>query len=140
MTEPYAGLKYMGATPGADANTYVLVATTLPAAPTDAMNMNRDGACPENFSALLGRRKLCLTLDHVQAGTLNFYASQNRGTTWRQIDTSGLIAAPAANSSTVMEFLIEGLRDWKLEWVNGGVAQNPWEVNLSLSPDRAAAI
>lgn len=139
MTEPYAGLKYMGATPGADANTYVLVATTLPAAPTDAMNMNRDGACPENFAALTGRRKLCLTLDHVQAGTLNFYASQNRGTTWRQIDTVAA-PAPAASGSTVVEFLIEGLRDWKLEWVNGGVAQNPWEPNLSLSDERAAAV
>lgn len=139
MSGPYAALKYLGATPGADANTYVLVATTLPAAPTDAMNMNRDGACPECFSANVGARKLCLTLDHVQAGTLNFYASQNRGTTWRQIDTVAA-AAPAASGSTVVEFLIEGLRDWKLEWVNGGVAQNPWEVNLSLSPDRASAL
>lgn len=135
----YSAIRYMGATPGADANTYVLLATTLPATPTDAMNMNRDGACGENFAALSGTRKLCLTLDHVQAGTLRFYASQNRGTTWRQIDDI-VVAAPAANSSTVVEFLVEGLRDWKLEWVNGGIAQNPWEVNLSFSDDRAAAV
>lgn len=135
MSGPYAALKYLGSTPGADSNDYVLVASILPAAPTNAMN----GNWPECFPANVGARKLCLTLDHVQAGTLKFYASQNRGVTWRQIDEVAA-PAPAANSSTVVEFLIEGLRDFKLEWTNGGVAQNPWEVNLSLSPDRAAAI
>jgi hypothetical protein len=131
--EPFPNLKYAGATPGADANTYVLFATILPAAPTNAMNAN----WMESAFALLGARKFCLLLDHVQAGTLNAYQSRDRGATWQQIDSQA-IAAPAATSSTVVDFVVEGLRDWKLEWVNGGVAQNPWQVNMSLSEQRAA--
>lgn len=136
---PHANIKYAGSTPGADANVYVLFASTNPASLTSTINDPMNANLPENFTALTGTKKLCLLLDHVQAGTLRLYESINRGTNWRQIDEA-VVAAPAAASSTAVEFLIESLRDFMLVWVNGGVAQNPWDVNLSFSDDRAAAI
>lgn len=131
----FSTIAYKGSTPGADANTYVIFATILPAAPTNAMNAN----WPECAPALLGFRKMALMIDHVQAGTLNTYESRDRGVTWRQVDTQA-IAAPAAASSTVMDFLVETFRDFKIEWVNGSVAQNPWDVNIALSDDRGPTV
>jgi hypothetical protein len=135
MSGPHSNIKYTGSTPGADASTYVLFATILPAAPTNAMNANWG----ESAFAHMGVRKFSVLIDHVQAGTLNAYESIDRGVTWRQIDTVA-VAAPAAASSTSVDFQVEGLRDFKLEWVNGGVAQNPWEVLQSLSDQRASTL
>lgn len=126
-------IKYQGITPGANGNTTVLFATVLPAAPTDVQNAQ----WMENAFALFGMRKFSLLLKCNQAGTLNAYESRNRGVTWSQID-SVAVAAPAATASFVADFVVESLRDWKLEWVNGGVAQNPWDVNMSMSDQRAA--
>lgn len=129
----FTRFKWMGATPGNNGNTTILFATTLTTA--DAMNANLS----ECWFALVGGRKFCLLLDHSHGGTLNAYASDDRGANWRQIDTA-VIAAPAAAASTAYEFLVEGLRDFKLEWVNGGTAQSPWMPNMSLSDDRASAL
>lgn len=131
MFESFSHLKYAGSTPGADANTYVLFATILPAAPTNAMNAN----WPAKAFQLLGVRKFCIDIDHVQAGTLNEYKSDDRGANWRQVSTEA-VAAPAASGVTRREYLVEADQDWKLEWVNGGVAQNPWVVDMALSDDR----
>jgi hypothetical protein len=129
-----ARVGYAGTTPGADANTYVLFATCNPGTATDPQNANWG----QNALGFMFADKFTLNLDHVQAGTLNAYVSQDHGTTWGQLSTEA-IAAPAASGSTYREFNLEGLMDWKLEWVNGGVAQNPWRVNMSIvSVDRAA--
>lgn len=133
-------IKYAGLTPGTDSDVYVLLATTLPASPTNAQNMNRDNACPENFFGLSGTRKVVLLLDHSHLGTLKAYSSNDRGTNWRQIDEVAVATPAAATGSTAVEFLVEGLRDFKLEWTNGGTAQSPWQVNLSLSDQRASAL
>ena len=132
-------IQYAGTTPGTDSNTYVILATTLPAAPTNAMNMNRDNACPANYAGLAGIRKVALTLKHSHLGTLNLYASIDRGTNWRQMDTIA-VATPAATASDLFEFLVEGMRDFKIEWVNGGTAQSPWEVTIAFSDQRASPL
>lgn len=130
-----ADIKYAGSTPGADANTYVLLATTNPGTSTDPMNANWS----QRFFALTGTRKVTLTLKCDNAGTLKVYEQKARNGTWRQIDQVS-VSAPAATSSFVAEFDVEGLDDWKLEWVNGGSAQTFWDVFLSLSDQRAAPL
>jgi hypothetical protein len=124
---PHAICKYTGTTPGADANTYVLLATT---------QATGNAGWPECYFALAGVKKVTLVIKHNNAGTLKVYESTDRGTNWRQID-SITVAAPAATAATPYDFVVEGMRDWKLEWVNGGAAQSPWDVLLSLSEQRA---
>lgn len=131
----YPRIGYTGSTPGADSNTYVLFATILPATPTDAQNAN----WPQNMFMLADVHKFCLLLKNNQSGTINIYESEDRGVTWQQVDTLAVSAA-ASTGSNPMEFLVEGMKDMKIEWVNGGSAQTTWSVNMSLSSDRAAAV
>lgn len=135
MSGSFSTVKYSGLTPGADANTYVLFATTLPAAPTDAQNAQ----WPQKGFALMGIHKVALALKNTQAGTLNAYESPDRGVTWNQVDTVA-VAATAATASFLADYLVEGFADFKLEWVNGGAAQAKWDVMLALSDDRASAL
>ncbi len=120
-------LKYTGATPGADANTYSIfdTVTAFPGA---------------NYLPSLHMKRLMVSMAHNQAGTLNWYETQSRqstssGTTWTQIGTLA-VAAPAANTADTFDFLVEEYQDFKLEWVNGGVAQNPWLVDVALTDER----
>ncbi len=119
-----APIKYTGTAPGADANTYVIFSSVV--------------AFPGGWLAqMAGMKRLIVDMKHSQAGTLNFYYSLNRGTSWNQVYTSGAIAAPASTSSTIQDFAIEQYPDFKLEWVNGGVAQATWLITLALTDERA---
>lgn len=131
MGAPFSRFTHQGAAPGTDANTYILFATVGPVA-------RARPTFPQNFFATNGVRKFCLDLDHSHGGTLNAYKSSDEGATWRQVYTE-TVAAPAASGVTQREWLVEGVQDWKLEWVNGGTAQNPWVADMSLSDDRASA-
>lgn len=118
-------VKYTGSTPAADGNTYVLFSTVV------AFN----GA---NMAQNAGMKRLIVDIGHAAAGTMNLYRSQNRGTTWDQVYTSGSIAAPASTASTIRDFAIEEYQDFKLEWVNGGSTQaTRWIVDMSLTDQRA---
>ncbi len=129
----FTRLKYSGITPGANGNTTILFATTLTTADT------QNAQLPECFFALAGIRKFTLLLKCDNAGTIKAWESTDRGANWRQIDSLA-VAAPASTASVALEFLVEGLKDFKLEWTNGGAAQTVWDVNMTFSEDRAAAI
>lgn len=132
-------VNWQGTIPGADANTYVLWATANPGSTqTDRViqNANRDGAMGARFFANLGVRKIVLSLKNSQAGTLNEYYSPDRGTTWLSV-SSFAIPIPAAGFTTEREFLVESYADWKLEWVNGGVAQATWSPQIAGTDQRA---
>lgn len=122
MTEPLTVWKYTGLTPGANANTYVLFSTVV-ALPGAGMLSSA------------GISRIKLGLEHDQAGTLNSYRSSNRGTTWIQLSTTA-VAAPAASTTSEVDFLVDGYADWKLEWVNGGLAQTIFDVVLVGTPQR----
>lgn len=123
----FSRISYTGSTPGTDANTYVLFAT---------FQATSNAQWPQDAFALFGMRKFALDLKHSHGGTLNAYKSSDRGVNWRQVSTE-VIAAPAATAGTQREFLVEGVQDWKLEWVNGGTAQSPWVIDMSMSDQRA---
>lgn len=133
---------YNGFTPGADSNVYPLYSTcgitgttpgTAGAAPSLFLPV------PKGFFQHAGIHKMIFDIKCTQAGTIKWYKSSDRGTTWRQ-EGSQAIAAPAATDSVVQEFLVEAYLDFKVEWTNGGVAQATWAVDIVGSPDRAAAI
>jgi len=143
----FSTVKYTGTTPGADSNTYVIFATTLPVSPgasgitqsSDPMNANRFNAWAESSPALMGFRKVSVTMKMDKLGTLNLYESIDRGTTWRQVDTIA-VAAPASTASFLTDFLVEGMRDFKIEWVNGGTAQTFFDVVIAFSSERASPL
>jgi hypothetical protein len=124
MGTAFSQLKYTGAAPGADSSTYVLFNSVT-------------ATFPERAFGLWGVHKFCLDLKCNQAGTLNWYKSDDRGVNWRQMGTLA-VAAPAATDSVLAEFFVASERDFKLEWVNGGSAQTTWFLDMSLSDDRAA--
>jgi hypothetical protein len=118
-----ARVKYTGTTPGADTNTYTLFTTV-------------NGEIGQGFFQHADIHKVHLLLKCNNAGTLKSYESTDRGVNWRQIGQEA-IAAPAATADVERDFIVEALLDFKLEWVNGNVAQNPWDPNVALISDRA---
>lgn len=119
-------IQYQGGTPGADANTYKFFDSTV--------------AFPAPWYCAMNRlKRLQVGLSNSQAGTYNWYKSNTRLTNpsatpvWTLIGTRAVVAAPPENTD---DFLIEEYADFKLEWVNGGVAQAIWVPNLALSGER----
>src|SRR4051812_48501773 len=108
-----AQVKYIGATPGVDSNVYVLFSSVLSELGGRAM-------------AASCSHKVNLDLLAQNIGTLKWYKSQDRGVTWNQIGSESI--TPVANTSVQRDYIIEALADFKLEWTNGGSAQNPWVV------------
>lgn len=106
--------KTTASTPGTDSNTYVLFSST---------------GYAERFFALSGISKFVLDLKHSHIGSLKSYKSDDRGTNWRQLSDDAI--SPASIGTTHAEFLVGAMRDWKLEWVNGGTAQSPWVVDMA---------
>lgn len=118
-----ANIKYIGATPGADPNTYTLFNTV-----TSQMGQRALG--------IHGIRKLFLSLKGNNAGTLKWYTSSDRGLNWVQLGQEA-VAALAASASIQRDYPVEAEPDFKLDWVNGGAAQNPWIINMALDSQRA---
>jgi hypothetical protein len=110
-------LSYMSGTPGADANTYNVVNSTL-----------LGGA---NFFSHTGTRRVMVTIKNSHAGTLKEYRSTDKGATWTQISETA-VAAPAASASNTYKYHVSQFNDWKLDWVNGGSAQTTFTVDISL--------
>jgi hypothetical protein len=119
-------VKYTGSTPGADANTYNLLNTTLLGGGS-------------NFFANSGTAKVQLFLKNADTGTLKEYVSEDGGTNWSQISETA-VAAAAATGQNAYEFVVEPYRDWKLDWVNGGSAQTTWVVSMALVGGRGAVV
>jgi hypothetical protein len=118
-------LKYTGATPGTDSNTYVLFSTASPSAGVA-------GACPMgNWGPAMCVHSFHWDIKHSQAGTVRGYHSSDRGATWTQFYDTGSLAAPTYTDKDVV--LVEGFADFKFEWVNGGTAQATWVVNMDVS-------
>ncbi len=123
---PFAKLKYTGATPGADTNTYNLLNT-------------HSAGWPGNWPALFGVYKIIVDIHHDKLGTLNWYKTMSdtpEAAVWVQMGTLA-IAAPAATAGTQAEIFVEAEKHVKVDWVNGGTAQTTFHVDMSLSDQRA---
>lgn len=133
MTESVS-VRYTGSVPGADSNTYPI--------------FNSVTAFPGCYMAQdNGLKRLFVTIDHPQNATLKFYRCMDgigggtaaRGTTWVQVGGDFAITASATDVST-FDGLIEGFPDFKLDLVNGGVAQTGMTVTIALTGERTAAV
>jgi hypothetical protein len=127
MSADTAAITYQGLTPGADTNTYVMFSTAV--------------AFPSaNYCAMNRMKRLQVGLSNSQAGTYNWYKSNTRLTApsatpvWTQIGTRAVAAGATAENDD--DFLIEEYADFKLEFVNAGVAQATWVVSMALSGER----
>lgn len=115
---------YAGTAPGADSNTYVLFSSVV------ALNGKR-------MHTHFGLNRLVVDVKHSQNGTFKLSKSQDRGTTWHQVDS---VAVTETTNSDIYDALVEEYDDFKLEWVNAGSAQATWAVDIALVGSRAAAV
>lgn len=118
--------KYAGSVPGADSNTYTIFSSI-------AAGMGGN-ACAGH-----GLKRLFVTIDNNNTGTLVLSRSNDRGTTWVVVDSQAA-AASTATSVTQYDAVILGFPDFKLEWTNGGSAQTGFTVTISLDDGRAATV
>ena len=123
----YARVKYLGTALPIDATTENLFSTVVAAPDTP------------NFLASADIHRVVVRLKNDQAGTLKTYRSSDRGTNWSQVSQTS-VAAAASTASNDYDFLVEGYRDFKIDWLNGGVTQTTFAPDISLISDRAAAV
>lgn len=116
-------VSYSGTALPTDSNTFTLFSTVTAAGFPD-------------FFAYSGTKRFVLRVKNSHAGTLKAYRSANHGTNWSQIDEVAVVAA-AATDENAYDFFIEGFRDWKLDWVNGGTTQTTFSPDMALDTDRA---
>lgn len=121
----HVGIDYTGATPGTDSNDYVLFSsvTSFPMARAFAM---------------MGIHKLEVRLINDHTGTLKCYFSNDRGTTWTRVYADISVGAAGTSDSNNYEFVVEGMKDFKVVWTNGGTAQGAFSPMLSLIESRNA--
>ena len=81
-----------------------------------------------NFCDTNGIARIMVRLVNDNAGTLTFESSEDRGTSWRTRSTNA-VAASAANSENVYDFLVEGLPDVRVRWTNGATPQGTFVVS-----------
>lgn len=115
---------YAGTAPIGDSETYVLFSSVV------AFNGKR-------MASHFGLSRLVADVKHSQNGTFKLSKSLDRGVTWHQVDS---VAVTETTNSDIYDALIEEYDDFKLEWVNAGVAQATWAVDIALVNARAAAV
>lgn len=118
-----------GTTPGADSNTDTMWDTTT--------TVNGHRVYPKHFFAMQGIHRAELTIVHDQDGTVKWYASNDGGTSWNQVGTQAVTAV--SNEASIVDPIVEGYPDFKIEWTNGGTAQSPWYAKLNLLTERSVA-
>ncbi len=116
-------VKYTGTTPGEDANTYNIFSTV-------------SAFTGKSQAQMCGVNKVAIDIKHDEALTFKWYKSDDRGTTWLQVDQAA-VAAPASTESTWKEFAFEPFPDFKVDIVNGGTAQAVWSVTIALLGERS---
>lgn len=125
----FTSVKYTGAVPGADTNTYNLVNSIT-------------GGWPGYWPAAFGVHKVLIDIHHDKLGTIKWYKSMDdlstQSPTWVQMDEVA-VAAPASTDGTQVEILVEAQKHVKIDWVNGGTAQTTFHVNIGLTDQRAGA-
>lgn len=128
--------KYTGSALPGNAEVVVLYAT----APTytSGVSDNR-GFGIANFHQSSGIKRVLLALTNDQSGTLKAYQSTDRGVTWVQVVADTAVAAAAANSENMYDFLVEPYQDWKVTWTNGATPQTTFRVNITLTDERVIA-
>lgn len=119
MGDDYQIIKYAGATPGADVNTYNLFDSTVYSASARG---------PIRFASFM---RYVLALKNAAVGTIKAYGSMDKGATWIEFYE---LAVPISTVQRMNQIAIalEPHVDVKIDWVNGGAAQTTWYVGQAL--------
>lgn len=127
MSNKIVGLKYAGTALPTGSATFVLFATAPPSAGVA-------GSVPfANWAPMSGLHAYKFDAKHDQAGTVKGYKSDDRGLNWVLFYDSGSMSAPPSTGTNSDVTSVEGMPDFKFEWVNGGVTQGTFEFTQSLS-------
>lgn len=119
----YAILRYSGANPGADANTYVLFSTVT----------GLGGAQALTAQVGVHRVRVDVYCTNAVGCTFKLSKSRDKGVTWRLVTTS---SALGAGTTGQFDEPVEGFYDWKVEWVNNSNAQTAFEADIALVDSR----
>lgn len=121
----YAILRYAGANPGADSNSYTLFSTVtgLPGA--------------QALTAGVGVHRVRVDVYCTAAAgcTFELQKSRDKGVTWRTVTES---SALAAGTTGTFDEIVEGFYDWQVLWNNNGNAQTDFEADIALVDSRNA--
>ena len=109
------------------------VGTALPTLSTTETLFDTSDLENRDFLNMANLRWFRYSVSNSHSGTVKGYESDDGGTNWEQFYDSGLLAAPAATATNDDDVLVEGKRDLKFEWVNGGSTQTTFRVHLSLA-------
>jgi hypothetical protein len=110
-------LKYTGVALPLAAATPVLFSTVVAGA-------------PKHWAAHFGLNAYHFDLKHDQSLTVRGYHSKDRGVSWFQFYSSGVLTAPALTSNDVV--LIEGFEDFMFDVLIAGTNQGVFVVNQDL--------
>lgn len=116
-------IKYQGAAPTGTATIELLNTAT--------------NGWPKGFLPLYGVRRLLMDFEHSHAFTLRWWKSNDRGANWYRIDEAAV--TKTTNETSIVDVLVQGYQDLKVDLVNGGTNQSPWDVNMTLVRDRSTA-
>lgn len=122
----FAKAKYTGGAPTADSNTYPLFNSIV-------------AGLGGNWPALHGVYKIVFDIKHDQAGTIKWYKNMtdtDSAGNWYQMGQLA-VAAPAGTAGTQLEIFVEAEFHVKVDWVNAGVAQSPFMVDIAFADQRA---
>ena len=111
---------YIGATPGADTDDYVIFDSTV--------------SMPNGGLTIGDTKRVLISISHNADGTLKEYKSSDGGTTWIQIAADDAITA-VSNVDTFKEYQVQPYVDYKVEWTNGNSAQTTWNVSVALDTE-----
>lgn len=113
-----------GGTPGADANTYVLFSSVV--------------AFGARVMPTLGISRIQFTVKNSQAGTLKAFLSNDGENAWQEYDAQAVAIAGAGVVSGPFDYLVDSFKDFRLDWINGGLAQATWQpMIIAICGDRA---
>ena len=113
------------------------IGTALPTGATTEVLFSTVVSFPgAKWCAISRLSRLLVNLVNSQSGTAKGYRSSDRGVNWTQVYDSGALAAPAARASNTLDLHISEFPDFKLEWLNGGVTQTVFVIDMALLPEQ----
>ena len=119
-----ARVKYIGTALPADSDVETIFDTTSTGHWTDMLNH-------------MGVKRVRFEAKHSHNATVNTYFSDDGGTNWEAVSSTAVTGG--GSDTNIVDALVEGYKDWKMEWVNGGTTQTEFKPVIALVCDRSVA-